>query len=103
MDEQEFDKIFKEAQLPNFILQSPITAEWVDYQGKRKFAMLNFDKSIEKGRLMIDLCYCATAGLINGRVERTVPYREKHFAIVKDWFKTPTPSSPDELQALLDS
>jgi hypothetical protein len=47
------------AKIPKFILDSPITADWVDYNGKRKFAMLNFEESEKRGKLMIDLCYCA--------------------------------------------
>jgi hypothetical protein len=75
-----FDEALKT--VPEFIMNSPICANWVDYNGKRKFAMLNFEQSIEKGKLMIDLCYCATAGLINGRVEKTVPYSKKRFVII---------------------
>jgi len=68
--------------IPDFILQCPISANWVDYRGKRKFAMLNYDESIKRGKPMVDLCYCATAGLINNRVEKTVPYLERNFTKV---------------------
>lgn len=54
---------------------------WVKYRGRVKFAMLNFEESEKQGKAMIDLCYCATKGMINGIVERTVPYIEKHFKI----------------------
>lgn len=54
------------------------------YKGKVYFAMLNFDESDKQGKAMIDLCYCATKGLINGIVEKTVPYIEKHFKM-KIW------------------
>lgn len=70
--------------VPRFILESPISADWVDYNGKRKFAMLNVEESLKRNKLMIDLCYCATAGLINHRVEKTVPYSKKRFVILKD-------------------
>lgn len=72
------------ASVPKYILESPITADWVDYNGKRKFAMLNFEESIKREKLMIDLCYCATAGLINFRVEKTVPYSKKRFKIIPE-------------------
>ena len=81
MNGDAFDEALK--LIPKFILDCPITADWVDYNGKRKFAMLNFEQSIERGKAMIDLCYCATAGLINGRVERTVTYQPKRFKIIK--------------------
>ena len=68
--------------VPDFIMECPVVSHWVDYNGKRKFAMLNYKASIEKGKAMIDLCYCATAGMINGRVEKTVPYSKKRFVIV---------------------
>lgn len=73
------------ANIPKYIMDCPISAHWVDYNGKRKFAMLNFEESMKKGKAMIDLCYCATAGLINGRAEKTVPYSKARFEI----FKTP--------------
>ncbi len=77
-------KLFDEAliKIPKFIMDCPICAHWVDYNGKRKFAMLNFDESEKIGKAMIDLCYCATAGLINGRVEKTVPYSKKRFKVI---------------------
>jgi len=75
-----FDEVLKT--VPEFVLKSPVSCNWVDYNGKRKFAMLNVSESIERGKLMIDLCYCATAGMINGRVEKTVPYSKKRFVIV---------------------
>lgn len=77
---EEFDKVL--ATIPKFIIDSPICYNWVDYNGKRKFAMLNFEESEKRGKLMIDLCYCATAGMINGRVEKTVPYSKKRFVII---------------------
>ena len=69
--------------MPQYIVDCPVIAHWVDYNGKRKFAMLNFEESEKRGKAMIDLCYCATAGLINGRVERTVPYSKARFKIVE--------------------
>lgn len=69
--------------IPKFIANCPITMHWVKYNGQVKFAMLNFEESEKRGKAMIDLCYCATAGLINGRVERTVTYQAKRFQILK--------------------
>jgi hypothetical protein len=78
--------IFDEAlaSVPKFIMNCPISYHWVDYNGKRKFAMLNFEESLNRGKAMIDLCYCATAGMINHRVEKTVPYSRKRFKICAD-------------------
>lgn len=70
--------------VPDFLLSSPIRASWVDYNGKRKFAMMNVKESLKRNKLMIDICYCATAGLINFRVEKTVPYSKKRFVIFKE-------------------
>lgn len=74
------DEVFSD--IPKFILDCPVYAHWVDYRGKTKFAMLNYDESIKRGKAMIDLCYCATAGLINNRVEKTVPYVKSNFEIM---------------------
>ncbi len=68
--------------IPDFIMECPVAAQWVRYRGKLKFAMLNYEASIERGHAMIDLCYCATAGLINNRVERTVMYTSRNFKII---------------------
>lgn len=70
-----------ENKIPRFIIDCPIAAHWVDYRGKRKFAMLNYEESIKRGKAMIDLCYCATAGMINNRIEKTVPYIKGNFVI----------------------
>lgn len=75
MNRDAFDEAL--ARVPKYILDCPIMAHWVFYNGKTKFAMLNYEESINRGKAMIDLCYCATAGLINGRVEKTVPYSKR--------------------------
>lgn len=77
---KEFDKAV--ANIPKYIMDCPVFAHWVDYNGKRKFAMLNYEESIKRGKAMIDLCYCATAGLINNRVEKTVPYSKARFNLI---------------------
>jgi hypothetical protein len=71
----------QKSRIPQFIIDCPISAHWVKYRGQVKFAMLNYEESIAKGKAMIDLCYCATAGLINNRVEKTVPYLKRNFEI----------------------
>jgi hypothetical protein len=68
-------------EIPQYIEDCPVFAHWVEYNGKTKFAILNYDESIKQGKAMIDLCYCATVGLINGRVEKTVPYSKKRFKL----------------------
>lgn len=71
--------------IPVWLRQVPFVAEWVTYKGGVVyFAMVNFEKSFKAHRPIIDLCYCATAGLVNGRVLKTVNYRKEHFEI-KIW------------------
>jgi len=70
--------------IPQFILDCPVVMHWVRYRGKTKFAMLNFEQSILKGKPMIDLCYCATAGMVNNRVEKTVTYHKRLFELIVD-------------------
>lgn len=65
-----------EFDIPKFIWDCPIVTHWVTWRGETYFAMLNYDESITKGKAMIDLCYCATAGLINNRVLKTIPYNK---------------------------
>lgn len=81
MEMNELDKAI--ALIPTYIKDCPVFAHWVDYNGKRKFAMLNFEESIKRGKAMIDLGYCATALLINHRVEKTVPYSKKRFTNIQ--------------------
>lgn len=71
--------------IPTWLAQVPFTADWITYKGGTVyFAMLNFEKSLKAHRPIIDLCYCATAGLINGRVLKTVNYKKEHFEL-KVW------------------
>jgi hypothetical protein len=70
--------------VPVWLQKVPFTAEWVTYKGGVVyFAMLNFEKSMKAHRPIVDLCHCATAGLINGRVLKTVNYKEENFEIKK--------------------
>lgn len=66
--------------VPDFIKDCPVVYHWVDYRGKRKFAMLNYEESLKYNKPMIDLCYCATLAM-NGVVEKTVPYRKENFVL----------------------
>lgn len=72
----------EDMKLPDFLIDCPVVMHWVEYNGKTKFAMLNYEESIKRGKAMIDLCYCATVG-INGHVEKTVPYSKKRFVMKK--------------------
>lgn len=77
-------KIIKEdIEIPQYIHDVPFFAEWVKYNGDVYFAMINIEKSYACRRAIIDLCYCATAGLINGRVLKTVNYNPSKFEIHK--------------------
>lgn len=67
----------KDSPLPAYIENCPISAQWVEYYGVKKFAMLNFEESQKHQKAMIDIGYCATALLINGHVEKTVPYTKR--------------------------
>jgi len=46
-----------EAPIPDFIEKCPVFAHWVTYNGKIKFAMLNYEESIKRGKAMIDLSF----------------------------------------------
>lgn len=63
--------------MTKLIEDCPISAHWIEYYGQMKFAMLNFEESQKAGKVMIDIGYCATALLINGHVEKTVPYTKR--------------------------
>lgn len=67
----QFDEALKN--VPNYIMDCPICADWVTYEKEIYFATINFEKSMEKGKAYLDLAYCATASL-NGQVLKTVPY-----------------------------
>jgi hypothetical protein len=82
MNEDEIDAGQLE-KIPDWIMACPISCNWVKYKGEIKFAMLNYERSIAANQPMIDLCYCATTGLINGRVEKTVRYDAKKFKMHK--------------------
>jgi hypothetical protein len=78
--------------VPKYLLKVPFCNDWVEYKGEVFFAMIDFEKSLKCHRPIIDLCYCATAGLINGRVLKTVNYQAEHFkpsAKLSNW-KTST-------------
>lgn len=68
--------------IPKSIKDVPFTFDWVEYKGEVFFAIINVQKSEACHRPIIDLCYCATKGLINNIVERTVNYKPEHF---KPW------------------
>jgi hypothetical protein len=72
----EFDKIL--AGVPKYILECPISAQWLEFKGETYFGMLNYEASLKARRCMIDLSYCATRAF-NGIVIKTVQYSGKHF------------------------
>jgi hypothetical protein len=55
----------------------PVVADWCNYKGETFFVMVNYER-MKAGRPMMDLCYCATAGL-NGQVLKTVQFDNKKF------------------------
>lgn len=63
---------------PQFILNCPISFQWVEFKGETMFAGINYDRSVKVGRPMIDLHYCATTAC-NGVVLKTVQYDKKKF------------------------
>jgi hypothetical protein len=63
---------------PNYILQCPVTFDWVEYKGETMFAGINYERSIQAKRPMIDLFYCATKAM-NNIVIKTVQYNKKKF------------------------
>lgn len=70
---------FKELKdVPEFILNCPVSFDWLTYKGETFFGGLNYDRSIKANRPMIDLYYCATTAMC-GCVIKTVQYDKKHF------------------------
>ncbi len=66
-------------EVPEFIKEGYPVFEWVEYKGKSYFAAMNYEKSVLKNKLVLDLHYCATAALNNALIEKTVLYNKKHF------------------------
>jgi len=64
--------------VPKFIMDCPVFFDWTVYKGETYFAMLNYERSIQAKRPMIDLAHCATRGM-NNIVLKTVAYSKKHF------------------------
>jgi hypothetical protein len=64
--------------IPAFILRCPVYCQWLKYKGETYFGMLNYERSIDANRPMIDLSYCATRAF-NGIVMNTVAYDKKKF------------------------
>lgn len=64
--------------IPQWILNCPVAANWLEYKGETYFGMLNYERSISARRPMIDLSYCATRAF-NGIVLQTVAYDKKKF------------------------
>lgn len=72
----EFDKAL--SKVPRYILDCPVFHNWIEYKGETFYAMLNYERSLESKRPMIDLCHCATRAL-NGIVIKTVQYDKNKF------------------------
>jgi hypothetical protein len=67
-------------EFPEWYKNISVLPDWIDYKGETYFAMVNFEESEKVNIPMIDLCYCATAGLINNRVLKTVRYNKIKFS-----------------------
>lgn len=76
-DAQLFDLVLSD--VPKWILNCPISANWLEYKGETYFGMLNYERSVAARRPMIDLSYCATRAF-NGVVIKTVAYNRNKFA-----------------------
>lgn len=61
----------------------PIVFHWCEYKGEPYFGALNYQKSVEQNRVIIDLHYCATAALNNSRIEKVVAYSKKNFEMIE--------------------
>lgn len=68
----------KSIKTPEWLLNCPVSANWLEYKGETYFGMINVERSLKARRPMIDLFYCATEGL-NYNVLKTVQYSKKHF------------------------
>jgi hypothetical protein len=69
--------------IPKWFQKMPFVNDWVEYKGEVFFAMINFERTKLSKKPMIDLCYCATTGLINNRVLKTVQYDKSKFKLHK--------------------
>jgi len=67
------------ADVPPWILNCPVIADWCEYKGETYFGMLNYEASLKARKPMIDLSYCATRAF-NGIVLLTVQYDKKKFS-----------------------
>lgn len=66
------------AEVPKYILDCPISANWIEFKNETYFAMLNYERSVKAKRAMVDLSYCATRAF-NGVVIKTVQYSKSNF------------------------
>lgn len=91
----DFDKAVD--QIPKWIMDCPISANWLEYKGETYFGIINYERSVTAKRAMIDLSYCATRAM-NGVVLLTVHYSKKHFK--KSRLDSRGEVKPDNMKAL---
>jgi hypothetical protein len=65
--------------IPKWLERFPFVNDWVQYKGETFYGMVNLERSEKANRPIIDLCYCATSGLINNRVLKTVQFDKNKF------------------------
>jgi hypothetical protein len=57
----------------------PFVCDWVEYKGRIVFAEIDFEKSVAAGRPIIGIGYCATAVIVNRRIDSTHNYSPETF------------------------
>ena len=57
------------AKVEKICKQVPFIADWVAYKGEIVFAELDLEKSLACGRPIIGIGYCATAVIVNQRID----------------------------------
>lgn len=69
--------------VPKYILDCPLVFHWCKFKGETYFGGLNYDRSINAKRPMIDLFYCATTAC-NHMVLKTVAWDINKFEIIEE-------------------
>jgi hypothetical protein len=49
--------------IARMVKKLPIVFDWVEFKGETMFAGFNYDRSLEAGKPMFDMFYCATRAL----------------------------------------
>lgn len=53
----------EEIEIPKYVKEDSIIYDWCLYNGEKYFAVWNYEESERRGKLVIDLAYCATKAM----------------------------------------